>query len=73
VIVKLKKETNILRKRLINKTIQDVECYHSQEGDSYIKIEVHKGSVVIGANDLGVWVASDEEMKKASAGARVSF
>lgn len=70
-IVKLKKETDVLRKFLVNRTIQDVECYYSPWGDSYIKIETDKGSVVIGANDLGVWVASEEEMKKVSADARV--
>jgi len=58
-----KKETKALRQRLVDRTIKDIKCYRSLSGDSYIKIETDKGSVVIGANDLGIWLASEDDVK----------
>ena len=59
----LEEETVNLRKCLVGKKVKDVECSHSDSGDSYIKISTDRGSVIIGANDLGVWIASEEDMK----------
>jgi hypothetical protein len=47
--------TRELRKALIGKTIKDVEVLWNS-GDVYIKLVTDKGPIVIGANDLGVWI-----------------
>jgi ribosomal protein S3 len=47
--------TRVLKKALIGKTIIDVEVL-KDGGDVYIKLVTDKGQVLIGANDLGVWI-----------------
>jgi ribosomal protein S3 len=47
--------TRELKKALIGKTIIDVEVL-KDGGDVYIKLVTDKGQVLIGANDLGVWI-----------------
>jgi ribosomal protein S3 len=47
--------TRALKKALIGKTIIDVEVL-KDGGDVYIKLVTDKGQVLIGANDLGVWI-----------------
>jgi ribosomal protein S3 len=47
--------TRELKKALIGKTIIDVEVM-KDGGDVYIKLVTGKGQVLIGANDLGVWI-----------------
>jgi len=47
--------TRELKKALIGKTIIDVEVM-KDGGDVYIKLVTDKGQVLIGANDLGVWI-----------------
>jgi hypothetical protein len=65
VTVDLKKEKDAIR-RMINRILKNVEIYRSESGDSYIRIITDKGSVLIGANDLGVWIASEENLKDQS-------
>lgn len=62
-IISLEKETEALRRSLVNRTIKDVECHYCRSGDCFIKIKTDKGSVIIGANDLGVRIATAEEMR----------
>jgi len=49
------KMTKELKKGLIGKTIKNVEVLE-YGGDVYIKVSTDKGPIVIGANDLGVWI-----------------
>jgi ribosomal protein S3 len=53
--------TRELRKALIGKTIKDVEVLWNS-GDVYIKLVTDKGQVLIGANDLGVWIDRPESL-----------
>ena len=54
--------TRELKKALIGKTIKDVEVLKNG-GDVYIKLTTDKGQIVIGANDLGVWIDRPESSK----------
>jgi ribosomal protein S3 len=54
--------TRELKKALIGKTIKDVEVLKNG-GDIYIKLTTDKGQIVIGANDLGVWIDRPESSK----------
>jgi hypothetical protein len=54
--------TRELKKALIGKTIKDVEVLKNG-GDIYIKLITDKGQIVVGANDLGVWIARLESSK----------
>jgi ribosomal protein S3 len=51
-----------LKKALIGKTIKDIEVLKNG-GDIYIKLTTDKGQIVIGANDLGVWIDRPESSK----------
>jgi len=53
--------TRELKKALIGKTIKDVEVLWNS-GDIYIKLATDKGPIVIGANDLGVWIDRPESL-----------
>ena len=57
-----RKMTRELKKALIGKTIKDVEVLKNG-GDIYIKLITDKGQIVVGANDLGVWIARLESSK----------
>jgi len=65
-ISELNKEmTTSLRKDLIGKTIHDVKCYHFLSGaENYIKLTTNEGIVVIGANDLAVWIDSVKKLQR---------
>jgi ribosomal protein S3 len=52
---KSRRMTRELKKALIGKTIKNVEVLWNG-GDIYIKLATDKGPIVIGANDLGVWI-----------------
>ena len=56
-----RKMTRELKKALIGKTIKDVEVLRNG-GDIYIKLATDKGPIVIGANDLGVWIDRPESL-----------
>jgi ribosomal protein S3 len=56
-----RKMTRELKKALIGKTIKDVEVLRNG-GDVYIKLATDKGTIVIGANDLGVWIDRPESL-----------
>lgn len=53
--------TRELKKALIGKTIKDVEVLRDG-GDIYIKIATDKGTIVVGANDLGFWIDRPESL-----------
>lgn len=55
--------TRELKKALIGKTIKDVEVLKNG-GDIHIKLTTDKGQIVIGANDLGVWIEKPSEVKE---------
>jgi ribosomal protein S3 len=55
--------TRELKKVLIGETIKDVEVL-KDGGDVYIKLTTDKGRIVIGANDLGVWIDKPDEVKE---------
>jgi hypothetical protein len=55
--------TRELKKVLIGKTIKDVEVV-KDGGDVYIKLATDKGPIVIGANELGVWIDKLERFKE---------
>ena len=57
--------TRELKKALIGKTIKDVEVLKNG-GDIYIKLITDKGQIVVGANDLGVWIDRLESSKNRS-------
>jgi ribosomal protein S3 len=56
-----RKMTRELKKALIGKTIKDVEVLRNG-GDIYIKLVTDKGTIIIGANDLGVWIDRPESL-----------
>jgi ribosomal protein S3 len=58
-----RKMTRELKKDLIGKTIKNVEVL-KYDGDVYIKLATDKGPIVIGANDLGVWIDRPENFRK---------
>jgi hypothetical protein len=55
--------TRKLKKALIGETIKDVEV-PKNGGDVYIKLTMDKAQIVIGANDLGVWIEKPSEVKE---------
>jgi ribosomal protein S3 len=57
------KMTRELKKGLIGKTIKNVEV-SKYGGDVYIKLATDKGPIIIGANDLGVWIDRPENFRK---------
>ena len=58
-----KQMTRELKKALIGKTIKDVGVL-KDGGDVYIKLAMDKGPIVIGANELGVWIDKLERFKE---------
>jgi len=64
-ISELNKEmTKSLRKNLVGKTIRDVKCYHFLTCDNYIELTTDEEIVVIGANDLAVWIDSLKKLQQ---------
>ena len=57
------KMTRELKKGLIGKTIKNVEVL-KYGGDVYIKLATDQGPIIIGANDLGVWIDRPESFRK---------
>jgi len=64
-IFELNKEmTKSLRKNLVGKTTHDVKCYHFLTCDNYIELTTDEGIMVIGANDLAVWIDSLKKLQQ---------
>jgi len=64
-ISELNKEmTDSLRENLVGKTIRDVKCHHFLSCDNYIELTNDEGIVVIGANDLAVWIGSLKKLQR---------
>jgi ribosomal protein S3 len=55
--------TGELKKAVVGKTIKDIEVL-KDGGDVYIKLATDKGPIVIGANELGVWIDKPERFKE---------
>jgi hypothetical protein len=55
--------TGELKKAVVGKTIKDIEVL-KDGGDVYIKLAMDKGPIVIGANELGVWIDKPERFKE---------
>jgi hypothetical protein len=55
--------TRELKKAVVGKTIKDVEVL-KDGGDVYIKFATDKGPIVIGANELGLWIDKPERFKE---------
>lgn len=60
-----KEMTGSLRKDLVGKTIRDVKCYHFLSGaENHIRLTTDEEIVVIGANDLAVWIDSLKKLQQ---------